>query len=374
MKFKFGFKIRADFEATGRLLKHRHQVVFYAENGNYYTYFEKLIGDLLANTDITITYITSDRNDPLLQHAPPRVEVECVWSSIYHVLSHIETDALIMTVPDLGSTYFFKRSKRVKTYIYIFHAAVSTHQQYNQKAFFEYDTIFCTGEYQQKEIRAAEQLYKSKEKKLIKYGYPLFDAVRAKTSKTPTNTILIAPSWYKGCIFDNGIGQLLNELKETSWKVVLRSHPEFKKRNDKGYRHIEKIALANPMISLDTNTNVLDSIAQSDILITDRSGIAFEYAFGALKPVVFIDTPLKQTNPKWKEIGMDPIENSIRGKMGVCIDPSDIPSIHYKLEDLNKMRPTFGANIQALGSYFFYNSAESYRNGWEYVAGLVNKP
>jgi hypothetical protein len=73
---KFSFKINVDFKAAGRLLNRRHQVVFYAENGNYYTYFEKLITDILANTDLAITYITSDRNDPLLNNAPPRVEVE----------------------------------------------------------------------------------------------------------------------------------------------------------------------------------------------------------------------------------------------------------------------------------------------------------
>lgn len=360
----------SEYKQVNKLLQQKQQVVFYAESRHYYQYFEQLINDLLANTSITICYITCDAKDPLLANAPSGMNVVYAKWMLGFAFSKIKADVMVMTMPDLGN-FLFKRSAGVKQYVYVFHAAVSTHQQYRRAAFFNYDTIYCTGDYQQKEIRAAERIHNLKEKNIVQYGYPLLDAIRKKISPGETNTILIAPSWFDGCIFDTCIEALLNELKDSSYKIVLRSHPEYEKRRKKEFNRLKKLASTHPSISFDDKPNVIDSITSADILITDRSGIAFEFAFGVSKPVLFIDTPLKQTNADWEELGIVPVENSVRAKLGVSLAPTEIELIHQKIKELDKLRPTFSFNMQAFHSYLFYNSAESYRRGWEFIAGLV---
>ena len=45
------------------------------------------------------------------------------------------------------------------------------------------------------------------------------------------------------------------------------------------------------------------TIFEADLMITDWSGIAYEYAYTTCKPVLFIDTPMKIMNPEYKKIG-----------------------------------------------------------------------
>jgi YidC/Oxa1 family membrane protein insertase len=364
----------SEYKQVNKLLQQKHQVVFYAEGRHYFQYFEKLITDLLANSDIEICYITSDENDPLLTTAPGRVKPVYVKWMLGYLFSRIKTDVMIMTMPDLDN-FLFKRSAHVGDYIYVFHAAVSTHQQYRKRAFFNYDTIFCTGEYQVKEIRLAEKLYGKKQKTTIHYGYPLFDAIKAKTATQKitgdTSTILIAPSWFDGCIFDTCLEELLQQLAKLPYKVILRSHPEYEKRKKKGYNKVKQLVASNPSISIDDTPDVLQRLSSADILITDRSGIAFEFAFGAGKPVLFIDTALKQVNPDWKEMDIKPIENSLRGQLGVSIQPSQLNQLAEKIKELEKSTVEFRQNIQALEQTIFYNSPNSYKLGLDYIMSKV---
>ncbi|MDR1713871.1 MAG: YidC/Oxa1 family membrane protein insertase, partial [Coriobacteriales bacterium] len=56
------------FEAAGA-----KQLVFYAEAKGFWKYYERLIGWLLDNSEVTIHYVTSDFNDPVLSGENPRL-------------------------------------------------------------------------------------------------------------------------------------------------------------------------------------------------------------------------------------------------------------------------------------------------------------
>ena len=61
-----------------------------------------------------------------------------------------------MTTPDIG-TYHLK-SIYDTHYIYIPHSLVSLHMSYGSNALDAFDTVFCTGEYQVKELKEIEKL------------------------------------------------------------------------------------------------------------------------------------------------------------------------------------------------------------------------
>lgn len=360
----------SEYNAVFKLLKEKQQVVFYAESRHYYQYFEKLIEDLI-DSEIEICYITSDAKDPLLTTAPEKMKVIRVKWLLGFLFSKLKADVMIMTMPDLGN-YLFKRSAEVGTYIYIFHAAVSTHQQYRKAAFFNYNAIFCTGEYQAKEIRKAEELSKLRAKNLISYGYPLLDKIKKSSDGTASReeekpTILIAPSWFDGCIFDTCIEELLKELSKLPYKVVLRSHPEFEKRKKKVYKSNQQLIKQYPGMEIDSLPNVFERLQSTDILITDRSGIAFEFAFGIQKPVLFMDTLLKINNPDYKELEIEPIENFIRNEMGVSLSPENLEQIKDKLTELETMSVGFKQKMGELSSTIFYNSESAYKTGLDYI-------
>jgi hypothetical protein len=80
---------------------------------------------------------------------------------------------------------------------------------------------------------------------------------------------------------------------------------------------------------------------------------------------------LERTRHRTGGLDIEPVENSLRTKLGITMLPSEMELVQQKINDLEKMRGTFSANMGALASYLFYNNAESYRKGWEYIAGLV---
>ena len=362
----------SEYKQVNKLLQQKQQVVFYAESRYYYQYFEKLLNDL-QSANAKICYITSDSGDPLLAKAQKNMEVTYVKWLLGFLFSRIRADVMIMTMPDLGN-FLFKRSVRVGSYIYLFHAAVSTHQQYNQKAFLNYDAIFCTGDYQVKEIRASEKLYGLKEKQIVRYGYPLLDKLNEKYPvKNEKTVILVAPSWFEGCIFEVCIEELLQQLSKLPYQVVLRSHPEYEKRKKKNFRDLQKLIAGFPDMSMDVFPNVIDRLPSTDILITDRSGIAFEFAIGTGRQVLFIETILKQTNPHWKELNIEPIENELRSQLGVVMLPSQLHQLSEKIAELKRTANGFSDRMTVLKKNMFYNSVESCKAGVDFVQNKIKK-
>lgn len=367
----------SEYKQATSLLQRKQEVVVYAESRHYYQYFEKLITDL-AKTEANICYITSDAKDPLLVNAPQKVKVIYVKWFLIFLFSRIRADVLIMTMPDLG-TFYFKRSPDVGCYLYLFHAAVSTHQQYNHQAFFNYDAIFCTGNYQEKEIRKGEELYHLHQKEIIPYGYPLLDQIKSKSGLSNQKNIdeelviLVAPSWYNECIFETCLEELLQQLVKLPYKIILRSHPEYEKRRKNSLKKIKQLIRNYSTIQLDNLPNVIDRIPDADILITDRSGIAFEFAFGIGRPVLFIDTPLKVNNSNWEELDIQPIENSIRSELGISLSPAFLHLLPEKIKELKLMIPGFSEKIEKIGKELFFNSTSSYQKGTDYILKRINK-
>jgi len=356
-----------EYREINELLRSKHAIVFYAESRHYYQYFDKLIRDILASGK-QIIYLTSDSKDPIIQATFSGMKVIYVKYMLGTLFSRIRTDVMIMTMPDLGN-FLFKRSSTVGRYIYVFHAAVSTHQQYSEKAFFNYDAVFCTGSYQVEELRAAEAHYGLPQKELIAYGYPLINSIKTKTSNSrptdkQTKTILIAPSWFPGCIFDTCIKELCHALSSSSCHIIIRSHPEYEKRRKKDFKQLRQLIARYPNMSIDVEPDVTTRLFDTDFLITDRSGIAFEFALGIGRPVLFIDTDLKEMNKEWRNLGIEPIENSLRNQLGVTILPRDVIQVPEKIAALESDHD-FSERMNALEQSIFFHS---YREGLSFIS------
>ena len=86
------------------------------------------------------------------------------------------------------------------------------------------------------------------------------------------------------------------------YAIVVRPHP---------------LALENQNCVLeDSNFARLESFNKSDILISDYSGAAYEYAFGLLKPVLFIDVPKKISSLTKEQLEYLPMEVTCREQIG----------------------------------------------------------
>lgn len=358
------FGLLSEYSNIQKLIGKKYQVIFYAENAYYFQYFRHLF-EALKEQKVNICYITSDKNDPILN----RSEIEAVYSknTLAFLFPKLHADIMVLTVPDLQQ-FILKKSKHVSKYIYVFHALVSTHQQYRNRAFDHYDVIFCAGPHHEKELDEAEQLDQLKAKEKIPYGYPLLSRL---IETRPVNTgvtkkILIAPSWFEQGIFQTCILEIVDVLKGTLYEIIIRPHPEFIKRNSKTFNKLKQVCNDAANISLDTNPDLATSMIMSDVLITDRSGIAFEFAFTKELPVIFIDTPLKIQNPHYLRFKNQPVENAYREEIGICVQLHEIPNLLKIIKEAEEKKQIFKSKIEIARQQILYRVG-SEKNGINYI-------
>ena len=125
---------------------------------------------------------------------------------------------------------------------------------------------------------------------------------------------------------------------------------------------------------LETVVIKFDSLNKCDCMISDWSGISLEYAFTFERPVIFIDVPKKILNPNWNDIALEPIEVSIRDKIGHIVSPNNLEEILELVRILDKNTKNISELIKGMREKTVYNIGESAKIGAEYIKQLCNKP
>lgn len=378
---KFSFKSELnDLKKFENLDQTEKQIVFYSENQNSMFVFKSLIDELI-NQDITICYVTSSKDDPNLKSSNEKIKTFCIGEGIMRTkfFLNLKADILIMTMPDLGTSYV-KRSKVYPVhYVFMFHAIASTHLVYKKNAFDNYDSILCVGNFQINEIRSREKLYKLDAKNLIETGYSHLDNLMKKYStnkQIPINDpiqVLIAPSWSDDGLFETAIEKNISILLDSGFKVTLRPHPMTQKKSEKKINFLNQKFSSNSNFILEKNIPNFDSFMKSDIMITDWSGAAIEYAFTLERPVLYIDVPKKIHNPDYEELPEIPLEISIRDKIGEIISLSDMEVLPEKIQILCQNPDIIKSKIQKIRVELIGNLGNSSKLEAEFILKLKNQ-
>ena len=356
-------------------------LVFYSEGSGFYKYFEKIILWLLENSKLTIHYVTSDPNDQvfaLAKENPRLVPYYIGPKKLITLFMKLEADVVVMTMSDLGN-YQYKRSyysKNIK-YVYVFHYPLSTHMVLHTGALRHYDAILCVGDFQFEEIRQTEKLFGDPEQELIACGYgqleKLYDAYQATPhEKRQRPKVLIAPSWQPDNILDSCIDPLLQELLGQGFDVTVRPHPEYVKRYGDRMNAIvkryEDYKGGDLFFELDFTGNT--SIFDSDTVISDWSGTAYEFVMVTERPCVFVDTPPKINNPDYEKITVPPLEFTLRDQVGVRVSPGSFAGLSEKIRALLQDE-SYSDRIRAIREKTIANFGRSGEVGGEYILSAV---
>ena len=382
MKFSLGSEWN-ELKKFEDLKQNERDVVFYSENENSMLIFKSLISELTNKHNLNICYVTSSKDESILKKPNNKIKSFFIGDGVVRTkfFLNLKAKILIMTMPDL-ETFHIKKSKVYPVhYVYLFHSMVSTHLVYRRSAFEHFDSIFCVGNYQLDEIRSTEKLYDLKPKNLIRYGYSHLDNLLEKYSKRillPKNNenklhILLAPSWSDDGLFENISEKVIDILLREGYKVTFRPHPMTQKKSKKKIdRMMEKFS-KNESFLLEQNISNFDSFLFSDIMITDWSGAALEFAFAFEKPVLFIDVPKKINNPEYEKIPQVPIEVSIREKIGKIILPTDLELIPNEIKMLYGQTKELRDKITKIRNELIFNVGESKKDGAEEIIKLLNE-
>lgn len=361
-----------------RTPKTEKAVVFYAEHEGYYPYFEGLIEKLIGEHKQNLCYVTSDPDDPILQTSELRIKTFYLSKLLPLFMAFVNCKVFIMTLTDLNQ-FYLRRSVNPVHYVYVFHSLVSTHMMYRYGAFDHYDSILCVGPHQVQEIRKNEELNKLLPKRLVEAGYyrleRIYEAYQKyspeKCSSATKGTILIAPSWGADNVLESCGERLVDIVLQAGYEVIVRPHPETVRRFPQLVALFSSKFGNNPNFTLETSVATDDSLLQADVLICDCSGVALEYAFGTERPVLFLDVPYKIQNQRFEEIGIEPLELSLRPEIGVLVSPENLDTIPQVITSLMADSRAYKKRIAKLRKECVYTFGHSSEIGANYIITLT---
>jgi YidC/Oxa1 family membrane protein insertase len=256
----------------------------------------------------------------------------------------------------------------------------STHMVDNEDSFDHYETLFCTGPHQVAEIRRREELKGLEPKQLFEYGHPRLEQViaegqayRPARSMDEAPTVLIAPTWGDTSIFNTCGRELIDVLLNAGYRVIMRPHYQSNRRTPEVIAAVREAHESHPAFEYIDRMGETDSILRSDILVSDWSAMALEYAWGLEKPVLFIDVPRRIRNPNWRELGIEPIESSIRSQVGEVIAPDNLGEAPVAVARLLAEPERFRARMREMRETMVFRLGHSIPDGAAEIARLADE-
>lgn len=288
--------IRLKFILSGGrvpVVKKRYPLVIYSEDKRYWNVFKPVL-EVLEARNYDAVFYTSSEDDPFFSHQWKHITGEFIGkgNKAFTRLNFLEADVCLMTTPGLD-VYQLKRSKGVGHYSHILHAPsdASTYRLYGLDYF---DSVLLTGEYQKDHVRILEQNRKQRGKDLVVVGCTYLDELQKKVAGLPPRsssafTVLLSPSWGTNAILTRYGTDLLDPLIQTGFHVIVRPHPQTRQTEQHVLEPLIKRYENFSNIEWDNNSENLLSLSRADIMISDFSGIIFDYVFLFNRPFLYVN-------------------------------------------------------------------------------------
>ncbi len=305
--------------------------VIYCEGKQYWNVFKPVV-DEFERCKWPLTYYTSAKDDPVFDQNYQYVKPEFIGegNTAFARLNLMSAGIVLMTTPGL-QVYQLKRSKNVKHYSHVLHMPndATTYRQFGLDYF---DSVLLTGDYQKDDIRAIEKLRGITEKQLVTVGCSYLDVLSEKigsisAEKDHPFTVLVSPSWGPSALLSKYGEKLLNPLAATGWRIIVRPHPQSKKSESDMLDRLEKRYAGTKNIEWDYERENIYSMKKADIMISDFSGIIFDYTFLCDKPVMYVNADMDLSPYDAWDLHKPLWQFTILEKMGIKLEEKDFPHI-----------------------------------------------
>jgi hypothetical protein len=260
---------------------------------------------------------------------------------------------IILTPATHISSCAYKHDKSIV--IHMPHSMVSFHTIFSANTFQSFDHILCCGPHH---IREAEAIFKVLQRSVGIHaaGYEYIDRLsrmpRATKSPNQRSKILVAPTWGEASLLAVH-GREIVDCLVPKWDVILRPHPHMLQLLQPVINSLVSSYSNDSCFKLDLCPDATESLTCAEILISDASGIAFEFALAFLRPVIFVNGPRKNGHLPWRDIlEEDGVEVRCRQEIGLIANSSaDLP---HAVEDALANLPFWSDKlVEARGRLLF---------------------
>lgn len=295
VKLRFFFSGGKQKDTSGKAVP----LVVFSDDKRYWQVFEPVLREL-DSRGLECVYMTMSDDDPgLRQTGMKHVKAEYIGpgNKAFARLNFLNARIVLSTTPGLD-VYQWKRSKTVDYYIHIPHspAEMTTYRMFGIDY---YDALLLSGQFQIEDTRDLEKIRNLPAKDLVLTGSPFMDEKRKKFNERAgasdnivkdQRTVLLAPSWGKSSILNRFGADFIRDLLETGYHIIVRPHPQsFTSETEL----MDKLMAEFPessQLEWNRDTDNFDALNRADILISDFSGVIFDFSFIFDKPVICADT------------------------------------------------------------------------------------
>lgn len=208
----------------------------------------------------------------------------------------------------------------VRRLVHMPHSLVSLHMVYTADSFDGFDTLFACGPHHVAEFERLSELRGLPGRSVAAVGYGKLDLFGALPELAPRH-VLVGPSWGEKNILNTLGAELVDGLLARGFSVTVRPHPMFVQNRDPAWLAIRERFTGRAGFVAEDSMQGDGAIRAAGVLVTDYSGIAFEYAALRRRRTVFVDVPKKVLNPGWSRTGLEPVEVGLRSRIGAVVPP-----------------------------------------------------
>jgi hypothetical protein len=311
-------------------------IVIFSDSKRYWNVF-KPICDEFEKRRTACTYWTASPDDPALCENYEYVKCEFVGegNKAFAKLNMMKADICLSTTPGLD-VYQWKRSKNVGCYVHIPHE-IGEMTGYRMFGIDYYDVVLLTGGFQEKDIRKLEELRGTVPKELCVVGSTSMDALldKVKNNKGEHDgvTVLLAPSWGESSILNRYGEKFLTGLKKTGYNIIVRPHPQSKISDADMLKRLQELFPDGDNWKWNYDNDNFNALSQADLMISDFSGVIFEYSIVFGKPVIYADTHLDRSpyDSCWLED--EPWRLQVLPTIGRQLREEDFPRIKEVIDE-----------------------------------------
>ncbi len=295
------FFIKMRFKSRGgKKVVDREKIPFvvFSDDKRYWQIFEPICREM-DKRGKDVLYITASPDDAALNCKYSHIKAECIENSnkLFMRLNFLNAGILLSTTPGLD-VYQWKRSKDVQYYVHIPHQPNEV-VRYRMFGLDYYDAVLLSGEHQARDLRYLEKLRSLPQKELVQVGIPYMDEMvkklsgEGKVKEHVGTTVLLAPTWGSSGIFSVYGGEIIDALQKTGYHIIIRPHPQSFKSEKEMIERLMKKYPESDRLEWNQDADNFDVLCRSDILISDFSGVLFDFALVYDKPVIYTNYGFK---------------------------------------------------------------------------------
>ena len=356
------------------------EFVIFSDHKRYWNIFEPICREM-EKRGKEVVYLTASSDDPALDSDLSNVKARFLGegNKTYAALNFLKAKIVLSTTPSLD-VFQWKRSRDVRYYVHIPHSAgnLSLYRMYGLDY---YDAVLTNGDYQEDQVKGLEAIRKMPAKELVRIGVPYLDEMqkrlegvtdrtkftdneRKKDTKesikheiedgkkndnsndTPNGnrhgdhhdiekkyTILLAPSWGKSGMLSRFGAGILKALKDTGYHIIVRPHPQSFTAEKKMLDELMAAFPDSEDFEWNRDNDNFEVLKKSDLMISDFSGVIFDFALVFGKPVMCTKTDfdLNPYDASWLE--EEPWTFSAFPKLGHILTEEGISDIKRLIND-----------------------------------------